>query len=61
MMSEDRSAKGAESEQENGPIDDLEVTEREAEDVTGGRVEIAATNVPKFSAGSQLKAAVKGS
>ena len=28
---------------------------------TGERVEIAATRVPKFSAGSQLKAAVKGS
>jgi DNA-binding protein HU-beta len=28
---------------------------------TGERVEIAATTVPKFSAGSQLKAAVKGS
>ena len=27
---------------------------------TGERVEIAATTVPKFSAGSQLKAAVKG-
>jgi len=27
---------------------------------TGDRVEIAATTVPKFSAGSQLKAAVKG-
>jgi DNA-binding protein HU-beta len=27
---------------------------------TGERVEIAATRVPKFSAGSQLKAAVKG-
>ena len=27
---------------------------------TGKRVEIAATTVPKFSAGSQLKAAVKG-
>lgn len=28
---------------------------------TGERVQIAATTVPKFSAGSQLKAAVKGS
>jgi DNA-binding protein HU-beta len=28
---------------------------------TGERVQIAATKVPKFSAGSQLKAAVKGS
>ena len=28
---------------------------------TGERVEIAATRVPKFSAGSQLKAAVKSS
>jgi DNA-binding protein HU-beta len=28
---------------------------------TGERVHIAATTVPKFSAGSQLKAAVKGS
>jgi DNA-binding protein HU-beta len=28
---------------------------------TGERVEIAASRVPKFSAGSQLKAAVKGS
>ena len=27
---------------------------------TGERVQIAATTVPKFSAGSQLKAAVKG-
>jgi DNA-binding protein HU-beta len=27
---------------------------------TGERVQIAATRVPKFSAGSQLKAAVKG-
>ena len=27
---------------------------------TGQRVQIAATTVPKFSAGSQLKAAVKG-
>jgi DNA-binding protein HU-beta len=27
---------------------------------TGERVEIAATTVPKFSAGSQLKSAVKG-
>ena len=27
---------------------------------TGQRVQIAATKVPKFSAGSQLKAAVKG-
>jgi len=27
---------------------------------TGERVQIAATKVPKFSAGSQLKAAVKG-
>jgi DNA-binding protein HU-beta len=27
---------------------------------TGEKVQIAATKVPKFSAGSQLKAAVKG-
>ena len=27
---------------------------------TGERVQIAATTVPKFSAGSQLKAALKG-
>ena len=48
--------------QEQEMISDLEVTDQEAaEQVRGGdKVYIPAARVPKFSAGSQLKAEVKG-
>ena len=41
-------------------VPDLEVTDQEAAEQVRGGDHIPAAQVPKFSAGSQLKAAVKG-
>ena len=46
-------------EHDDPEISDLEVSDAAAETVKGGKVEIAGSTVPKFSAGASLKKAMK--